>query len=612
MALPSSVKIDLVQTDPQLAIAVNGGPLPEDEHLYRGLGGDYKKYLEMRRDPRVRSLLSKRKQSILGRRVVIESQEKRLQERLGRKLLEDNILPKIRYESFCGSLLNTGQIIGFSVLQLNWENKGGLILPSYTYVPQNRFVFAFHEPGNTTILTATNEELDPTEDIVMVQGYELRLLTRRAPFMGERCPKNRFLVYTFDEDGSPWGLGLGYSIYPWQTVKRQAMKSWLMRSDRDGDPPVVGTHPAEYDDKTSQRKAVLDQFESLLRGISPNAWARLPLGFEVKLLTELDASSGAVHQALIDMADRQISYAVFGELAFSDKPTGSLAANSSQVEDRESSLIDADVNLLDEQLEDQLWSPIREYNFSPSSVLLVRRETIADKRAEEQKTQQEAATNSRAARDTSLKAMGFEPTPEYVSSTYEGWTLPTTVTTDLSEPCLEFRAIIDRVLKWQGLEIGVESLPGQVRFPGTSHAKKLRSGYGHIRGFVGADKEALDIYIYAGLLNREEPQGSDRLFQIDQLSLEDGDFDEHKLMAGYESEQAAKDAYLQEMSPDHFGGIQEVTVADLGQYRKVSKQAEFSEPIVLTGAAALLAEREWDAIAVIAPEDIEEALQEMV
>ena len=45
----------------------------------------------------------------------------------------------------------------------------------------------------------------------------------------------------------------------------------------------------------------------------------------------------------------------------------------------------------------------------------------------------------------------------------------------------EFGAIIDRVLKWNGLNIGVEYLPGQVRWPGKRHSKKLRSAYGHVR-----------------------------------------------------------------------------------------------------------------------------------
>lgn len=132
---------------------------------------------------------------------------------------------------------------------------------------------------------------------------------------------------------------------------------------------------------------------------------------------------------------------------------------------------------------------------------------------------------------------------------------------------LNYGSIIDRILKWNGLNIGVEFLPGQVRFQRSKTSKKLRSGYGHVRGYKGADCEALDCYLYPGLL-REEPEGTERLFCVTQLSPEDGDFDEHKFMLGYKDIKAAREAYLQETPIEFFGGIQELTTADLEQYRR--------------------------------------------
>jgi hypothetical protein len=167
-------------------------------------------------------------------------------------------------------------------------------------------------------------------------------------------------------------------------------------------------------------------------------------------------------------------------------------------------------------------------------------------------------------------------------------------TTDMSE--LDFGSIIDRILKWNDLSIGVEYLPGQVRFPGRKTSKKLRSGYGHIRGFVGADGEALDCYIFPELF-KDEAQGQDalhrRIFQVSQLSAEDGDFDEHKFMLGYKDMKSAREAYLTEMPISFFGGITEVTLADLEQYRRkpvnlstfglelpITANANFAEPKV--------------------------------
>jgi hypothetical protein len=130
---------------------------------------------------------------------------------------------------------------------------------------------------------------------------------------------------------------------------------------------------------------------------------------------------------------------------------------------------------------------------------------------------------------------------------------------------VEFGSIIDHLIKWNGLDIGVEYLPGQVRFPGRRNSKKLKSGYGHIRNHKGADGEALDCYLAPEFFNEDDI--SDLIYEVSQLTL-DGEFDEHKLMLGYYNEFEAKGAYLREMPEDMFGGIRLLDLADLEQYRK--------------------------------------------
>jgi hypothetical protein len=163
----------------------------------------------------------------------------------------------------------------------------------------------------------------------------------------------------------------------------------------------------------------------------------------------------------------------------------------------------------------------------------------------------------------------------------------------------EFGAIIDKVLKWNGLDIGVEYNPGQVRFPGRKNSKKLRSGYGHIRNHVGADGEALDCYIYSGLLN-DSQSGSNLIFRVTQLA-DDGDFDEYKFMLGYASKGAAQDAYLQEMPKEFFGGIEAVDREHIDDYRKPSNYAE----------SEVLSDSEWDGLAGIDDASIADALDTM-
>jgi hypothetical protein len=132
----------------------------------------------------------------------------------------------------------------------------------------------------------------------------------------------------------------------------------------------------------------------------------------------------------------------------------------------------------------------------------------------------------------------------------------------------DFGARIQRIVKWQGFDIGVEYLPHDVRFAGTDHERVLSSGYGHIRGYVGADKEALDCYLFTGFFREiDDDEPSDRIFEVTQLRR-DGSFDEHKFMIGYGELEEAQKAYLKEMPESFFGGIQEATKNDLEKYKK--------------------------------------------
>jgi hypothetical protein len=260
--------------------------------------------------------------------------------------------------------------------------------------------------------------LDPKTEIVLVQGYELRLVTRANSITGERCPRNRFLVYTFDADESPWGLGLGYSIYPWYVVKRESMKAWLLHSDRLGSPPILGTTPEYLDETQPETALLLRKFEEFLRSVSPNAWARLPAGFEAKVMDLVGSSGPEVHQQLIRTANDEISKVVLGEVPFSDKATGSYAANISQVEDREASLIDADVNILDDPCQEQLWVPFSALNYPNLAVPIVRRETRADDRKQEADKLAQDQKKARIDQDKAMQDLGYRVDPGRVAEIY--------------------------------------------------------------------------------------------------------------------------------------------------------------------------------------------------
>lgn len=111
------------------------------------------------------------------------------------------------------------------------------------------------------------------------------------------------------------------------------------------------------------------------------------------------------------------------------------------------------------------------------------------------------------------------------------------------------------IVGWKGLNIGIEYQVGNIR-----HGKPMQVSYGHIQNFVGADKDALDVYLGTKL-------ASNRIFQVNQLKP-NGDFDEHKFMLWFDDVDEAKSAYLAQMPHQFFGGISEVSLAQLQKHKK--------------------------------------------
>jgi hypothetical protein len=599
MPLDVATKLELARTDPALITWVfNNGPEAEDIYLYQKFGGDFFRYEEMLIDPQVGGKLDERVGALLGRAVLVDaaSDEKADIEaaNLVKKILDiyddekkgkkdKKKKPLIPYEQICGNWLNSGLLIGFAVQALEWEERDGLILPSVEFVPQRRFTFRYREPDNKLIKVCTDEDLDPTKDIVLVNGYELRLLTKRSPIDGERCPRHRFICYTYGSmKGLPQGLGLGYRIRKFFEIRKEVLKSGVLNGDRLGSPPVHGTYPIDLNPQNPGDKLVLDAFNRLLKAISPNAHAATTDGFKINFL-EPQSGGHEILKWLYDTSAVEITRSIWGEGSYSEKSTGSYAAETQQAENRNENVVDADCNSLDEGPCAQLWQLIGEYNWPDAASPIVRRETRSEIRRMEQERleeeRQEAKRNGRVTSDrTLILDIGLNVTDEYIKETYgEAFSLPAPsepapgeeVDPELSEP-VDFGAIIDRKLSWNGLDVGVEYLPGTVRFPGRRNSKKLRSGYGHIRGYRGVDGEALDCYLCPGLVpsRGEEPKGSDRIFEVSQVSPEDGDFDEHKYMLGWDSVDAAKAAYLTEMPEEYFGRIREIAIADLEQYKR--------------------------------------------
>ena len=92
----------------------------------------------------------------------------------------------------------------------------------------------------------------------------------------------------------------------------------------------------------------------------------------------------------------------------------------------------------------------------------------------------------------------------------------------------------------QGLDITIENPQGSERSgvdpDGNEWRHTMSHHYGYIKRTSGADGDQVDVYVGPN-------PTSDKVFVVDQIDQQSGRFDEHKVMAGFDSEEAAVDAY---------------------------------------------------------------------
>jgi hypothetical protein len=116
----------------------------------------------------------------------------------------------------------------------------------------------------------------------------------------------------------------------------------------------------------------------------------------------------------------------------------------------------------------------------------------------------------------------------------------------------------------EGLDFTIENPKGSVRRgrgPEGEWSVKMPAHYGYLRRTEGADGDHVDAY---------DGGSGKRYFIIDQLDPRTGEFDEHKVMMRFDSEEAALEAYHRAFSDgsgaDRAGNIHEVTPVELKQW----------------------------------------------
>lgn len=128
-------------------------------------------------------------------------------------------------------------------------------------------------------------------------------------------------------------------------------------------------------------------------------------------------------------------------------------------------------------------------------------------------------------------------------------------------------------IRFQGLEIAIENPKGSERRGtdpnGKEWAHTMSDHYGYIKKTTGADNEQIDTYV--GI----NPK-SDKVFIVDQIDQETGNFDEHKVMLGFDSQEDATKAYQSNFDKGwKVGHIRSMTME---QFKDWLKNGDTSKP----------------------------------
>lgn len=116
----------------------------------------------------------------------------------------------------------------------------------------------------------------------------------------------------------------------------------------------------------------------------------------------------------------------------------------------------------------------------------------------------------------------------------------------------------------QGFDISIEQPQGSVRLGVDENGKQwsvtMNNTYGYIRKTEGKDGDHIDVFL------GDNPE-SNKVFVIDQVNPNTGQFDEHKVMLGFNSALSARKAYLSNYEKG-WKGLGNITAVDIETFRK--------------------------------------------
>lgn len=350
---------------------------PDSVMRQRG-GGDYKVYAEALRDDQVKSCFQQRRLAVVGSEWTVEPGLKG--NRAAKKAadaLRDN-LTRIDFDRVTDQMLY-GVYYGHAVGEVIWQPNGSLLDIAAIKV-RDRARFRY--------------------------GVDGRLYLSRGGFKYDPMPDRKFWTFNTGSDhgDNPYGIGLGHYIYWPVFFKRNGIKFWLVFLEKFGMPTVVGTLPAGAKNDVETRKKLL----AAMRAVAVDSGVVVPEGAEVQLLEATRGGAGT-YEEMKSAMDAAIAKVILSQTMTTDN--GSSRSQSETHAGVRDMVVKADADLVCSSFNQTIVKWWTEYNFPGVTTPVVYRVTTPPE-----------DLAKRAERDEKIKALGYEPTEEYIKETYgEGW-----------------------------------------------------------------------------------------------------------------------------------------------------------------------------------------------
>lgn len=234
--------------------------LPPTDTVLVSLGGDLREYEKLLRDGQVQSLMGQRLDALIATEWVVEPGGPDKADKMAADFLRE-MLAALEWDRITRRM-HMGLLYGHSVAECMWGRDGAHVTLDAVRV-RKPWRFGYSPEG----------------------GLLLRQVATAACIP---MPPRKFWLSTWgaDDDDTPYGRGLGHSLWWPVFLKRNGAKFWATYLDRYGVPPSKSTYPANATDE-DKRKAL-----AAAQALRSEGAVAVPEGFDITLIESTSKGAG--------------------------------------------------------------------------------------------------------------------------------------------------------------------------------------------------------------------------------------------------------------------------------------------------------------------------------